>query len=66
MIWKRKESTDIDKTGVNLEINDLFVCLDSLKLFWNGGFTQKGAEYSTITVEDRFYFKLRTDVIRHQ
>lgn len=24
--------------GVNLEINDLFVCLDSLKLFWNWGF----------------------------
>lgn len=31
MIRKLKEYEDIDKMGVNLEINDLFVCLDSLK-----------------------------------
>lgn len=42
MIRKLKEYANIDKMGVNLEINDLFVCLDSLKLFGNGGFVQSG------------------------
>lgn len=43
---------NIDKMGVNLEINDLFVCLDSLKLFGNGGFVHI-AENGTIIVATR-------------
>lgn len=53
MIRKLKEYEDIDEMGVNLEINDLFVCLDTLKLFWNGGFAW--AQNSNINGDDRIY-----------
>lgn len=53
MIRKLKEYEDIDKMGVNLEINDLFVYLDSLKLFWYGGFVR--AQNGNISGDDRIY-----------